>query len=77
MRVVNEYEISVEYALLCLCVCVCVCVFIASDSSETIKAIVIKLGTLTASDMSVNHVLIILTLAFIQGHTVYLRLPES
>ena len=36
------------------------------DSSETIS--VIKLGTLTAWDMRMHHVFIILTFTFIQGH---------
>ena len=45
----------------CVCVCMCVraclsvylcaCVSLASDSSKTIKVIIIKLGTVTASDM--------------------------
>ena len=30
---------------------------------------IIKLGTVTASDMRMHHMLIILTLTFIQGHT--------
>ena len=33
------------------------------------EAIIIKLGTVTASDMRMQHVLIILSLTFIQGHT--------
>ena len=41
----------------------------ASDSLETIEVIIIKRGTVTASDMRMHHVLIILTLTFIQGHT--------
>ena len=51
--------------------CVCLCLYvmsIASDSSETIKVIIIKLGTIIASDMRMHHMLIILTLTFIQGH---------
>ena len=70
---------------LCVCVCVCMCVFVsvclsvyvkcvcvcdlASDSSETIEVIIMKHGMVTASDMLMHHVLIILTLTFIQGHT--------
>ena len=58
---------------LCVCVHFCVCIFVcvsfASDSSETIEVIIMKLGTVTASDMRMHHVLIILTLTFIQGHT--------
>ena len=53
-----------------LCVCLSVCLSLASDSSETIKVIIIiKRGMLTASDMRMHHVLSILTLTFIQGHT--------
>ena len=49
--------------------CVCVCVSLASDSSETIKVIIIKFGTMTASYMKMHNVLIILILTFTQGHT--------
>ena len=48
-------------------VCVCVCLSLASDSSETIR-VIIKFGTVTASDMRMHDMLIILTLAFIQVH---------
>ena len=42
------------------------CVSLPSDSSETVEAIIIKLGTVTASSASrVNYI----TLTFIQGHT--------
>ena len=41
----------------------------ASDSSETVEILIVKLGTVTASDVRMHHVLIILTLTFIQGHT--------
>ena len=41
----------------------------AGDSSETIEVVIIKLGMVTASDMLRHHVLIILTLTFIQCHT--------
>ena len=37
--------------------------------SNTIAVIIIKLGTVTASDMKKHHVLIILILTSIQGHT--------
>ena len=50
-------------------VCVWVCVPLASDSWETIEATIIKLGMITASQMLMHCVLIILTLTFIQGHT--------
>ena len=49
--------------------CVRACLSLTSDSSETIKVTIIKFGTVTASDMIMHHVLIILTLTFIQGHT--------
>ena len=52
----------------CVHACVCVRVCLASDSSETIKVIIIKLGTVTASELEMHRVLIILTVAFIQGH---------
>ena len=42
---------------------------VVSDSSETIEVIIIKLGTVTASDMRMHHVLSILTMTFVQGHT--------
>ena len=44
-------------------------VSIASDSLETVKVIIIKLGMVTASDMLMHHILVVLTLTFIQGHT--------
>ena len=47
---------------------VCVCVSLASDSSETVEVVIVKLGTVTALDMRMYHVLIILTLPFIQGN---------
>ena len=52
-----------------VCVSVCVCVYLASNSSKTIEVIIIKLGTVTVSDMLMHHVLTILTMTFIQGHT--------
>ena len=66
-------------ARVCVCVCVRACVraclsvslslrlSLASDSSETINVIIIKLGAITASVMTLHHMLIILTLTFIQG----------
>ena len=50
-------------------VCLSVCVSLANDSSETINVIIIKFGTVTASDMQMHHVLIVLSFTFIQGHT--------
>ena len=56
---------------MCACVSVCLCVPLVNDSSETIEVThgIVKLGTVTASDMRMHHVLIMLTLTFIQGHT--------
>ena len=45
----------------------CLCVSLASDSSKTVEVIIVKLGTVTASDVVMHHVLIMLTLIFIQG----------
>ena len=58
----------------CVCVRLCVCPLQAiprklCDSSETIEVINIKLGMVTASVIVMHHVLIILTLTFIQGQT--------
>ena len=52
-----------------LSVCLSVCLSIASDSSETIEVVIVKLDTVTASDMRMHRVLSILTFTFIQGHT--------
>ena len=46
----------------------CACVSIASDSSETIEVSITKLGMVTASDMAIYHVFILLNLTLIQGH---------
>ena len=52
------------------CVRACVCACVLSDSSETVQVIIVKLSTVTASDnMVIHHVLLILTLTFIQGYT--------
>ena len=48
---------------------VSVCMSIASDSAETIEVVIIQLSTVTASNMLKHHVLSILALTFIQGHT--------
>ena len=47
----------------------CLFVSLANDSLETVEVIIVKLGTDTDSDMGMHHVLLILTLPFIQGHT--------
>ena len=57
------------YVCLSVCLSVCVCVSLAIDSSESTEVIIIRLGTVTASDVLMHHVLIILTLTFIQDHT--------
>ena len=44
------------------------CLPVTSDSLEIIEVIIIKLGMVTALDMRMHHVLIILELTFIQGH---------
>ena len=49
----------------CMCACVRVCVSLSSDSSETFEVLVIKLGTVGASDMLMHHVLIIVILTLI------------
>ena len=54
---------------MCVSVCLSVCPSPASDSSETVEVVIVKLGTVTASDMIMHHVIIILTLTFIQGYT--------
>ena len=52
-----------------LCMCVRLFVSYGSNSSEAINnVIIIKLGMVTASDMRMHHVLIILTFTFIQCH---------
>ena len=49
--------------------CVYNYVSLTSDSSEPAEDIIVRLGTVTVSDMGMHHMLIILTLTFIQGHT--------
>ena len=45
------------------------CLSLACDSSTIATAIIIKLDTVTAADMRMHQVLIILTTIFMQGHT--------
>ena len=54
---------------MCLCVGggLFVCLSLASDSLETVEAVIIKLGRVTASGLRMHHVLIVLTLTFIQA----------
>ena len=47
---------------------VCVCPLQAIPWKH-IEVVIIKLGTVTASDMRIHHGLSILTMTFIQGHT--------
>ena len=49
--------------------CVRACVSLASDTAETIEDTIIKFGAMIASDMGFYHVLIKLSLTFIQGYT--------
>ena len=60
-------KLKIDEAIVCVCMSIFLCVSLASDSWETIE--VIKLGMVTASDMVMHRVFIILTLTFIQGHT--------
>ena len=57
----------------CLCVCVRAFKWCPSQAvipqSRTVEITIVKLGTVTASYVRMHHVLIILTLTFIQGHT--------
>ena len=51
---------------------VCLCVYPSQAiPCETVEVIIIKLGTVTSSDLLMHYMLIILTLTFIQfqGHT--------
>ena len=56
----------------CVSVCMCVylseCLSLASDSSETINDIIINHSRVTASEVRTHHVLVILTLSFVQDH---------
>ena len=53
-----------------MCVCVRVCLSVPpSNSSETVEVTIVKVGTVTASGMRMHHMLIVLTLTFIQDHT--------
>ena len=48
---------------------VCVCVSLDCDSSDSIEDIIIKLGTVIASDMLRHQVFIKSNVTFIQGYT--------
>ena len=65
---VDEARVSV--CCMCVCVCLCVCMSCSSDFWEVVvEVIIIQLGTVTASDMRMHHMLIMLTATFIQSHT--------
>ena len=59
---------SVFLTLKAICLYICVCV--ASHISETSEAVAVKHDMVTASVTGLHHMLIILTLIIIQGHTV-------
>ena len=67
----NRRGQSLCHCQYCHCVCVCLCLYIASHISEISKAIAIKISTVTTSVTRMHHMLIILTLTFIQGRTVH------
>ena len=71
IKVVEHFNMRWPRVSVCVCVYMQarVCVSLASDCLETIEVIIIKLGTVTASesDIRMHHVLMILTLTFIQG----------
>ena len=64
-KVIYDFEKVSDRRGKCLCTCVflSMCLSLASDSSETIN-VIIKLGTVIASDTTMHHMLIILTLTF-------------
>ena len=45
---------------MCVYVCLSVCLSLASDSTETVVVVIIKFGTVTASDKRMHHAFIIL-----------------
>ena len=51
----------------------CVCVFPTSDYLENVEVIIVKLGTETASNMIMYHMLFILTLTLTQGHILIMK----
>ena len=53
----------------CLRVRACLCLSFASDFSETIEVIIIKPGTVIASDVGKHHVFTIWAVTFSQGQT--------
>ena len=61
--------VFVMYVCVCVSVCLSVRLSIARRISETSEAIAIKFDMVTASVTRMHHVLMVLTLSFIQGHT--------
>ena len=60
---------NVDDPSLSVCVCVSVRLSVASHVSETSEAIAITFNTVTVLVTAMHHVLIILILTFIRGHT--------
>lgn len=56
--------------------CVCACVSLANDSLETVIEVIVKLGTVVASEMRMHHMCIILTLTFIQQASKRTTIPR-
>ena len=58
--IVCKSNFNTDDPSLCVCVSVCVCLFVcvslASDFSETVEVIIVKLGTVTASDVTMHHI---------------------
>ena len=73
----KRYIVNIRYVCVCVCVrvrvraCVraCVCVPRKRFHGNYCEVIIIKQGTVTASAMLMHHVLKILIMTFIQGHT--------
>ena len=55
---------------------VSVCLFVCPSQAIPRKVVIIKLGKVTDKDMRMHHVLIVLTLIFLQGHT-YVNLENN
>ena len=67
-KVVSNFpNFSLNETRVCLCVCVCVCP--SQAIHRTLLVIITKLGTVTASDILMHHVLIVLTLTVIRVQT--------
>ena len=55
--------------IMCVCVSVCLCVCSSQAIPRKFEVIIINIGTVTASDMKLHHMLMILTLTFVHHHT--------